>query len=253
MTRLSEYLFSLFPQKEHLFVCFTGGGGKTTALQILSSYLKESGKSVLLTTTTKFQNPSHYSWKADYCFTSEEEALSFNPEVFKDEGCVVVYGEYYSPEKLSSPSMETLSLLKERFDVVLCEADGSRGLPFKVHSERDPVIPPFTDFVVSIIGADGALKAVKETTFGLENLERPLSPEALADELFLSLLVTDKEGFFKGTEVGKRALLLNRADKCKEEKTNVFLNTKWPSDCAIIYASVQQDLLYSLIQRGKNK
>lgn len=253
MKSLSAYLASIFPQKDHLFVCFTGGGGKTSALQVLGSYYKKKGKRVLLTTTTKFQNPSLYNWVADYTFTDTEEALSFNTEEYRGKGVTVVFGEYYSREKLSSPSMKTLSLLKDRFDVILCEADGSRGLPFKVHSERDPVIPPWCDFVIPVVGADGALKDAAEVTFGSENLENPAEPDAIADSSYISLLVSDAEGLFKGTEEGKRALLLNGADKCTEEQANVYLDVQWPSDCAIIYASVQRNCIYRLIKTGSNK
>lgn len=250
MKSLSEYLVGLFPKREHLFVCFTGGGGKTTALQTLGAYFKKKGKTVLLTTTTKFQNPMTYGWKADLCFTRAEEIMDFDPQEYRGKGVTVVYGEFLSPEKLSSPSMATLSNLKDRFDVVLCEADGSRGLPFKVHTERDPVIPPWTDFTISVVGSDGVLENASEKTFGFENLKNRPAEDAVADADYLSVLASEKEGFFKGTEEGKRALLLNKADLCTQQQANVFLNVQWPADCAIIYASAWLDCIYSLIQTG---
>ncbi|MCR5760921.1 MAG: putative selenium-dependent hydroxylase accessory protein YqeC [Sphaerochaetaceae bacterium] len=247
MTAFTEQIASILPHKDHLFVCFTGGGGKTSAIKALGSYFKAEGKSVLITTTTKFQNPLNYRWDADYTFTDSEEILSFTSRSrsrSKNSAITVVFGKYYSPEKLCSPDIKTLEKLKDSFDVILCEADGSRGLPFKVHSERDPVIPPFCDFTVSVLGAGGALKDVPDVTFGLENLKKSEKIPEKADESLLSLLLCDPQGILKGTKKGKRAVLVNQMDLTTTEQAYIFLITKWPSDCDIIYASVLENSIY---------
>ncbi|MCR5761344.1 MAG: putative selenium-dependent hydroxylase accessory protein YqeC [Sphaerochaetaceae bacterium] len=243
MEKLTGALTSLFPHKDHLFVCFTGGGGKTGSLELLGSYYRSLGKSVLLTTTTKFQGPSFYRWNADRVFDREEELLNY---MDKNEGkpCTVVFGLPYSDKKLCSPPLDVLRRLKDRFSVILCEADGSRNLPFKIHTHRDPVIPDFSDFTVALIGARGALKPLKECVFGYEGEE-----EGISDTEFVNALINMKEGLFKGTEKGKRAVLINAADAATEEQANVFLNATWPSDCVIILGSVHTDNVFKQINR----
>ena len=63
----------------HEFISITGGGGKTSLMTGLSSYLRSTGKKVLMTTTTKIRSPYLMDYKATRIF-SDDSVLSFFPE-----------------------------------------------------------------------------------------------------------------------------------------------------------------------------
>lgn len=204
---LSQKLVSLISDSSK-FVCITGAGGKTTLMQLLAQEYKRLGKSVLMTTTTKVQSPLHYAWKADYIFTSRTELETCEIK----EPCVVLYAEpNENPEKLQSPGEDILEQVKERFDVVLCEADGNRQMPIKVHTDRDPVVPNFATYTICMMGAWGKV----------ENLQE---------------YIDSPQGLLKGSIVGKRVALINEAI--------VFPDIQWPEDCDILIASVKDNELF---------
>ena len=134
--------------KDGAFISLTGGGGKTTLMIKLASYLRNAGKRVLITTTTRLMSPRFHNYMTDRFFC-DDSVLSFVPE----GPCSVLYAvESEDREnKVSCPPIENLDLLRSRFDVIINEADGSKRLPLKVHTQRDPVIPPFTTYTISVM------------------------------------------------------------------------------------------------------
>lgn len=214
---LSTELVKLI-SNDNRFICLTGGGGKTSLMQLIAKQYKQLGKSVLMTTTTKVQSPDVYKWDADRIITDKNTALSFTPS----EPCVVLYAETFeNREKLTSPDLDTLEIIKDRYDVVLCEADGSRQMPVKWHTDRDPVVPGFCTYTVSVFGAWGQCDSWDD-------------------------YVNDTQGLLKGTIPGKRAVLINGCENIENEKAIMFLNIQWPSDCVILEASVQNNEIYRI-------
>ena len=128
------------------FVSITGGGGKTTLMIESARYFKEKGLSVLVTTTTKVISPYLLDYGQDGVF-NDEGVLSHDPK----EGEIVFYAHVSDDgNKWCSPGFENLSQLYGMYDVVLCEADGSKRLPVKVHTSRDPQIHPLTNMSLGI-------------------------------------------------------------------------------------------------------
>ena len=46
-------------------------------------------------------------------------------------------------------------MLARQADFVLCEADGSKGMPLKAHAVNEPVIPKEADRTILVMGIDG--------------------------------------------------------------------------------------------------
>lgn len=230
---LTQKLVKTIPEKEHIWISLTGGGGKTSLMQALAKEYKSCGKHVLMTTTTRIQNKLSYKWSCDYYFTNETSVLSH----FCSEPEVVLYAEdCYDIKKLIKPREEILKVLYHKFDVVICESDGSRQLPLKIYSDRDPVIMSWNDFTICVAGMWSAGDKRSNQTMNCDD-ERPV------DGAFIDSLIASPQGFFKDSQVGKRCVLLNGSDVCNEEQTNVFLNRQWPSDCVIIAGSVLKNEL----------
>ena len=128
-----------------------GGGGKTTLLYTLAEELREKG-SVILCTSTHIRVPEQYP-----LMTGGADALR---EALRKYG-VVCAGTPAGDGKLTVPPVP-FAELAALADFVLVEADGAKGLPLKAHADYEPVIPPNTQRVVLVLGADGFGKPISE-------------------------------------------------------------------------------------------
>ncbi len=202
--KLTETLFSSLIRKDRTQIAITGGGGKTTLLRLLSSFCRAEGLSVLITTTTKMQNPLFYDYEADYVYLDEKDVLLH--EVRKGEKVFFANRADYDIKKVLSPRLEVLSLLKERYDVLIYEADGSRGLPLKIHSERDPVIIDGTDSVIAVMGLSAIGEKAYSVVFG-DDSDRDVDASYIRDYL------VSPEGLLKGMSGHtENVIIINQAD-----------------------------------------
>lgn len=202
MEKLTQTLASLLTSDGKGVISLTGAGGKTSTLKGLGAYYRSLGMSVLLTTTTKIQNPKIFDFGVDYAFMSEEEVLVHSPA----KGESVFYAERHimDPKKMTAPRMEVLDVLIDRYDVVIIEADGSRQLPLKYHTQRDPVISGRTSATLAVMGASAYGQCIDNVCFGFDSTKT-------VDTAFLNFLIADGQGLLKGA-AGRTAVLVNQAD-----------------------------------------
>lgn len=125
---------------------FVGGGGKTTTITALTNELVARGRSVVSTTTTKMYPPENLELLSS---TTEEAARILQKSPMCYAGIVVQ--EKHKMRGL--PDAERLALSSVA-DIVLIEADGSRGRPLKMTRDYEPVIPPEAELVVLVVGLD---------------------------------------------------------------------------------------------------
>lgn len=190
------------PEKKHNAISVTGGGGKTSLLTEFGRYLRDRGYSVILTTTTRIAGPARHDYRTDYIF-HDRDILEYKTE----KGRSVLYAEPGSdPGKWSSPAPDVLSELYTVFDVMLIEADGSRGLPLKIHTERDPVILPFTDSVVGVMGLWGIGCKANDAVFGDDR-------DVIVDDMYIDSYLRSENGLIKGmSSATYNAVILNGMD-----------------------------------------
>ncbi len=117
-------------------IAIVGSGGKTSLMIGLANEYAKRGERVLLSTTTKLQKPENRAYDCHRYF--HDDAIL---ETVHHPGEKIFYA-LDGEEKALAPPIDRLALLAERFSVSLLEADGARGMDLKLHSERDPVIPP---------------------------------------------------------------------------------------------------------------
>ena len=108
---------------------FVGSGGKTTLIKRQARQYRAEGKRVFVTTST-------------HMFIEEDTLLTDDAETILRELDRTGYVMAGRPEgvKIKALSRETYLRVCDRADVVLVEADGSRGLPIKVPGSGEPVI-----------------------------------------------------------------------------------------------------------------
>lgn len=140
-----------------------GGGGKTTLLRSLADELVAEGKTVILATTTHFLPFSGI----DTVVSTDEFEVARQLKAQR----VICVGtpahEARNAGKLA-PSRIAPHDLASLADFVLVEADGSRHMPVKAHSDREPVIPDGSDLTITVIGASAFGKPVAQTVHRAE-------------------------------------------------------------------------------------
>jgi probable selenium-dependent hydroxylase accessory protein YqeC len=118
--------------------------------------------------------------------------------------------------KLLGVSPSAIDALADLFDLVLVEADGSRGLPIKAPASHEPVLPGSSALVIGVIGLDALGKPMAGGTVHRPELFGPLvgcAPGEAITAAHLARLVASPDGLFKGAPEGSlRVVLLNKAD-----------------------------------------
>ena len=141
-------------------VTVVGAGGKSTWIDREAACAAAEGKKTAVTTTTHIWN---------------EENLA-------DAGMLregVIYaGTPAEAGKLAAPDRETWNRLYETCDIIYVEGDGSHGKPVKIPREDEPVIPPETDKIVILYGAQAVGRKLKTVCQRFELFHAEELPEA---------------------------------------------------------------------------
>lgn len=235
--RLYDRLYEDLMAGSKPFVSITGGGGKTTLMIGLARFFKEKGLSVLVTTTTKVISPYLLDYGQDRVF-HDEGVLGFVPS----PGEVVFYAHISEDgNKWCSPGFDNLAALYNLYDVVLCEADGSKRLPLKVHTSRDPQIHPLTTVGIGVVGMWSLGEDVSKVVFG------PCSLSGTVDAAFMDWYFKEPEGILKGLPVGRRAVVFNGCDlPLGKTPRTIACEAARAFDVPIYIASAKEGLLYGL-------
>ena len=234
--RLSDELFMALVPENKGFVSITGGGGKTTLLSLLGRHAAGCGLSALMTTTTKVASPYFHDYGADVIF-GDESVLGYSPE----KGRLVFYGEHHTLDmkKWIAPRYDVLTALYPFYDLIISEADGSRGLPLKIHSSRDPVIHPLTTATVAVMGVWGIGEKAYSVAFGEER-------GCIVDNDYLKWYLSDPEGLCKG--FGQRnAIVFNAAGTPEKNTLKMLEGLDYPENTRVYLASEMEDEVYGII------
>ncbi|MEA1976663.1 MAG: selenium cofactor biosynthesis protein YqeC [Chloroflexota bacterium] len=138
-------------------VAFVGAGGKSASIRRLVEELTPKTP-VLITTTTKLAL-DQTDLAVHHIILRYKEDVGLFPALLREKRSVLVTGERWPEEpKWTAPSEGLLAVLlplaAASGAVVLIEADGARGCSLKAPAKHEPVIPPFVDLVVPVMGLD---------------------------------------------------------------------------------------------------
>ncbi|MFZ4618716.1 MAG: selenium cofactor biosynthesis protein YqeC [Rectinemataceae bacterium] len=208
-------------------VAFVGAGGKTSAMFALARSFAGEGKRVLVTTTTRIFHPGARSEREGRGFgtviTLDGQSSPDAIDRVLSAGPRVVLGLTDGDDsgKLAGVAPELLSACMADFDVILIEADGSRGLPLKAPAAHEPVIPAFCGAVVGTIGLDAPGSAMDGQTVHRSEIFGALVACAEGEAIsfgHLAKLASARGGLFKGSPRGaRRIVLLNKSDTVTPE------------------------------------
>ena len=163
-----------------------GSGGKTTLLKNLARQYRAQGKTVFMTTTT------HMFIEEDTLLTDDADAII---RALKEKGCVMAG----IPDgiKFKALSEETYAAVCAQADVVLVEADGSKGLPLKHPNATEPVIPENAEEIILVCGLNGLGQKAMDVCHRLELVKACLgiNDDTIITPTHVQKLIT--EGYLK--------------------------------------------------------
>ncbi len=173
-------------KKKLTTIVVIGSGGKTTTIDTLAREFLALGKKVVITTTTHMYIPKQNGVLYYEPNENEKEALEskdsfyYNNQICYDKetflkkvddtlkrDCIVVVGSMKKEmlkesalPKISAIEKTLLTILQEQADILLVEADGSKGFPLKFPNEQEPVWLETMDVIVQCIGLQALYQPV---------------------------------------------------------------------------------------------
>ncbi|MCX8118967.1 MAG: selenium cofactor biosynthesis protein YqeC [Desulfobacterota bacterium] len=199
-------------------ISLTGAGGKTTLMFRLAEELKERGKRVVTTTTTKILEPSPEESPHLFISGEQRELLEFAKSHLDRYRHITLALERLEGRKLKGIPPEFADDLWEKVEVdfILVEADGAAGRPVKAPRTWEPVLPSKTTTVIGLVGLDGIGKKLNEEEVFqpalISNLTGIPMGEEMTEEGVVRLIV-HPEGIFKGAPPSvRRIAFLNKVD-----------------------------------------
>ena len=186
-------------------IAVVGSGGKTSFMGQLAEEGKAHGLRVAVTTTTHIRKPPIYQ------------------ETFSGlaEGTIAIFGRECEEEKLSYPGDDCYRQLCGQADLILVEADGSRGLPIKYPAGHEPAIPANVNLILCVCGMSGLGKPCQEVCQRWEPAED--GPKAVITEELLTELLECGYGKTLEKRYPKAGFYycMNQADTKKQRRAAV--------------------------------
>jgi probable selenium-dependent hydroxylase accessory protein YqeC len=215
MTASNNSLLDALGLHDACMVSIVGGGGKSTVMGSLQAELMERGSPVFATTTTRIHAPREGVLLLGESAPKLPAAIS----AALVTGEAVTVGERRLDNgKLAGLDPETLCGLRRALPSVwaLCEADGSKGRPLKVHAAHEPVIPACTDHLLVVAGLWALGQPVSaDTIHRIELLDSAGVGETITPEFVAGVLLCIDS---RCRYTGARTILLNGADRIPREE-----------------------------------
>lgn len=145
-------------------VAFVGSGGKTSIMSAVAADMIRQGARVVITNTTKVFEPVKKHKAAVVCSPDPRILLAEVRAALKTNALIIMGASKNSDQKLAGVSPEVVDDLFAEGDVdlVLLEADVSKGLPLKAPGPHESRIPEGADIVVPVVGLGGLNRPLAE-------------------------------------------------------------------------------------------
>jgi probable selenium-dependent hydroxylase accessory protein YqeC len=192
-------------------VTVTGSGGKTSLIMLLAE--SQRRRKVLVAPSARILRPEEGSY--DRLIPSAHSPALDDPV----PGGITVAGELNGEsDKIESFPLHILEKQASRYDLVLMEGDGSRGLPLKGWADYEPVVPSFTSFTVAIMPLWPLGSPASEKIIHRLPLFCAISG-AVPDETItpghLAAVIVSRKGLFAKAR-GRRILFFNQVENSED-------------------------------------
>lgn len=186
-------------------VGISGAGGKTSLMFSLAKSLSSLGK-VLISTTTKIFVPNE----------SEYEKMWFTENSFISYGAfknIDVIGAKIENGKIIAPTFQEIKKLKDNYDFILLEIDGSKQKKIKFWNEYEPNVPSFLTKIIAVFNIESFnLSLIEENIHRFEIFQKYFS-NYIGNKMDLNFfkLYFEKSDYFKNFE-GEKIFFINGID-----------------------------------------
>jgi probable selenium-dependent hydroxylase accessory protein YqeC len=215
-----------------------GCGGKTSLINLIAN--ENSDKKVLISPTTRILP---MRGNGVVLCTTRLACLSHQP--IRGVQCLGLLDQ--KTDKLCALREGDLAAIMAGYDIVLLEADGSRGLPCKGWTRRDPVIPAFSTHTVGVVSIRAVgVPADNKHVFRLReflamtelNRGDPVTVEALAT------MAVSSDGMLR-RGAGSLAIVINQAETAEDMRNAESLSELIREKCiqapTLVAGSVRQN------------
>jgi len=238
-------LVNMFKLKKGDIISIIGAGGKTTFLFRLADELREMGKKVLVATTTRVYMPPKDCY--DELCTDIKELLDKSKKLTK--GVMVAGSGVSSENKLLALDQETVQNIKDYYDYILIEADGSKRKPLKGWRENEPVVIEDTTKTIAVVDIRGVgLTANPYTIHNFELFKELTGIEdgEVVTPSHVRKMITGEKGLLqKG--VGQEILYFNKVEDDMDIE-NLKAVAK-DIDKKVIYGSLKYQFYHEFMSR----
>lgn len=190
-----------------------GSGGKTSLIHCLADQYAKAGKKVLILTTTHMRKePSMI-----LCDGDPEKFEERIRRAFCRRSIVAAGRSADSPGKITWIGQEQYHRIELLANVILIEADGSKGLPAKFPNKKEPVILNDADEIYVVFGLSALDRKMKDACHRYPLACRIADAEARIDESVAAELL--RQGYVQPLQKrhpdAELFLVLNQVDDKK--------------------------------------
>lgn len=194
-------------------VSIVGAGGKTSLMFKLAEEARSAGLKTLVTTSTRLFMPQ----KEKY-YALDLSGNCFSQKIISAAGIYVAGIPDSEAGKMRGISESQLEANRERFDLILIEADGSACKPLKGWKENEPVIYPQTSVTIGVIDIQTVGRTISaDLVHRLElflHMAGTQAGEPVSTD-HLEAVISHPDGLF-GKTIGRRQLYVNKVERASD-------------------------------------
>lgn len=231
-------------------VALVGCNGKTTLMNTIAAQARDRGLTVARSTTTKIM-PLAPGPDLDVFESVDAFARSFEQGLLKSDA---VFHGPLANGKFTHPGDAALDVARDYYDLLVYEADGSRGLPLKGWLSTEPVIYPPTTLTIGVLPLCAwGLEITEDTVCRLDRFVHdfigtpPQDGVPVADEKVIAALVTSPQGLFKHSDAARHVFFINQVhtdQECARARELITRLRALRVTCPIVYGSARDGVFY---------
>lgn len=214
--------------KDAPIVSIAGAGGKTSLLEAMAGACLENNQKAIATTTTHMFYPDK-RWT--FTDTENPHEITRLVEIHRVLwiGTLCCNKNVDGRHKIAGAGEKIMEYITSLSVPVLIEADGARGLPFKVPGPNEPVIPKASRRVIGVLGLDALGEPIEKICFRREAAARLLckaETDILTADDYVKV-IESREGLRK--HVGEHmqyTIFLNKADTRERIRAAFYIRSQ---------------------------
>ena len=248
-------------EKFPALVAVAGSGGKTTLMFRLAREAAAQGLRVITGTSTKIFPPGPDECPITVIEPDPDLAIREVLRALDECGLAALAANHAAQGKLSGHAPETLDRLfiGRAADLMIIEADGSRGLPLKSPGPYEPVYPLQTTMVIVVVGLSGLGRPLDDSAVFRPEIFARHSGLALGETITAQAAaraVLHPQGpFAKAPPQAARVVFLNQADLLTPSETEntiqAFLDHDTTPKPRLVWGSLRSREEFGWRLRGK--